>query len=129
MLADAAAVLAGGALGGMARFWLAERVGRLRGASPAAGILAVNVSGAIVAGLAAGLVTGTAPGSMAWQLAVVGFLGSYTTVSSFSLQTLALRHDGRAGRAAAETAVSLLGTLGGVGFGWALARWVAGGPA
>ncbi|NGP53949.1 CrcB family protein [Thioalkalivibrio sp. XN8] len=129
MLADAAAVLAGGALGGMARFWLAERIGRLRGTSPAAGILAVNVSGALVAGLAAGLATGTGAGSMAWQLAVVGFLGSYTTVSSFSLQTLALLHDGRAGRAAAETTISLLGTLGGAGLGWTLARGLAGGLA
>lgn len=129
MLAEAAAVLGGGALGGMARFWLADRVGRVGARPSSAGIMAVNISGAGLAGLAAGLATGTGPASIAWHLAVVGFLGSYTTVSSFSLQTLALLHDGRVGRAAADTAVALAGTLGGAGLGWALARWLAGGAA
>lgn len=129
MLAEAAAVLAGGALGGMARFWLADRVGRLGGGVPVTGILVVNVSGATLAGLAAGLATAAAPASLAWHLAMVGFLGSYTSVSSFSLQTLALLHDGRVGRAAADITVSLAGTLGGAGLGWALVRWLAGGAA
>ncbi|NHA15870.1 CrcB family protein [Thioalkalivibrio sp. XN279] len=127
---EAIAVLAGGALGGMARFWLADLLSRGRLNNFPWGILAVNASGALAAGVAAGLAAGAAgfASSLAWQLGVVGFLGSYTTVSSFSLQTLALFHDGRAGKAAANIMASLLLTLGGVGLGWALVGWAAGGP-
>lgn len=125
---EAIAVLAGGALGGMARFWLADLFSRRRLDAFPWGILAVNTSGALAAGVAAGLVAGTvgATGSLAWQLGVAGFLGSYTTVSSFSLQTLALFHEGRAGKAATNIAASLLLTLGGVGLGWALVGWAVG---
>jgi CrcB protein len=38
---------------------------------------------------------------------VVGILGSYTTVSSFSLQTLTLLRSGEPGRAAANVAASV----------------------
>ena len=127
---DAIAVLAGGALGGMARFWLADLLSRGHLNAFPWGILAVNACGALAAGVAAGLAAGAggAAHSLAWQLGVVGFLGSYTTVSSFSLQTLALFHDGRTGKAAANIVASLLLTLGGVGLGWTLASWAAGGP-
>ena len=128
---DAIAVLAGGALGGMARFWLADLLSQARPSPFPGGILAVNATGATGAGIAAALAVGTAgaESSLAWQLGVVGFLGSYTTVSSFSLQTLALFHGGRAGEAAANVGASLLLTLGGVGLGWALVRWATGDPA
>ena len=128
---EAIAVLAGGALGGLARFWLADLLGGGRHGSFPWGILAVNASGAVLAGIAAALAGGAAgaASSLAWQLGVVGFLGSYTTVSSFSLQTLALFHDGRTGQAAANIVASLVLTLGGVGLGWALVGWAAGGLA
>ena len=125
---EAIAVLAGGALGGMARFWLADLLGGGRHGSFPWGILAVNASGAVLAGILAALPAGTADpaSSLAWQLGVAGFLGSYTTVSSFSLQTLALLHDGRTVQAAGNIIASLVLTLGGVGLGWALASWAAG---
>jgi CrcB protein len=40
-----------------------------------------------------------APWRETWLLLVTGVLGSYTTVSSFSLQTLALARAGESGRA------------------------------
>jgi CrcB protein len=122
------AILAGGALGGMARFWVAERVSRSFGDAHPLGILAVNASGALLAGVAAALLAG-GEGSPAWDFAVVGFLGSYTTVSSFSLQTLALWHDRQPGKATANIAASLVLTLGGVALGWVLGSWAAGWPA
>lgn len=127
---EAIAILAGGALGGMARFWLGDLLSQDHRGSFPWGILVVNTSGAVGAGIAAALVAGPGGGSsLAWQLGVVGFLGSYTTVSSVSLQTLALFHDGRVGKAAANIGASLVLTLGSVSLGWAVARWVAGEPA
>ena len=105
------AVAIGGALGGALRFWVSGVVARRFGERFPWGTLVVNVSGAALIGAIAGLVL--APGSHSigqptvWALLVVGILGSYTTVSSFSLQTLILLRSGEPGRAAANVAASV----------------------
>jgi fluoride exporter len=117
-------VAVGGALGGMARFWVAGAVGRRLGEAFPWGTLAVNVSGALAIGVAAGLLLGPegpAGPSGAWHLGVIGFLGSYTTVSSFSLQTLALLQEGAPGRAAWNVGASLVLCLAAAALGLALA--------
>ena len=90
-------VLAGSAIGGMARYWLSGLVARHVGETFPWGTLVVNVSGALLVGLLFGAFsTGAAPVPVAlMHLVVVGFLGSYTTVSSFSLQTLQLARNGQ----------------------------------
>ncbi|WP_439576307.1 fluoride efflux transporter CrcB [Elioraea sp.] len=103
-------VVLGSALGGMARYWLSGVVGRAVGETFPWGTMVVNVSGALAIGIIAALAAaglGRPVADHAWQLAVIGFLGSYTTVSSFSLQTLALARDGDWRRAGANTALSL----------------------
>ena len=104
-------VAAGGGLGGMARFWVSGIVARRFGETFPWGTMAVNVSGAAAIGvLGASLLT---PDTHAirsiplWAALVVGFLGSYTTVSSFSLQTLALARNGEAARALGNVVLSL----------------------
>jgi CrcB protein len=75
------------------------------------GTLVVNVTGSFVIGLFGGLATDNAAllGSPdLWLLAVTGFCGGYTTVSSFSLQTLALARDSERGRAMAYVALSVV---------------------
>jgi CrcB protein len=105
------AVAIGGALGGALRFWVSGVVARRFGERFPWGTLVVNVSGAALIGAIAGLVL--APGSHSigqptvWAVLVVGILGSYTTVSSFSLQTLALLRSGEQRRAAANVAASV----------------------
>jgi CrcB protein len=113
-------VFIGSALGSVARFWLAGRVGRGLGDDFPWGILAVNASGACAAGAALAWLAPLpdAAGSAIWHLGIAGFLGGYTTVSSFSLQTLALLHDGRPGHALGNVLCSLMATLGGAGLGW-----------
>ena len=131
------AVLIGSALGGMARFWLADAVARRLGERFPWGTLAVNASGALAIGVFAGVLLAAsdgvvlagrsnAGGLLAWHLAGLGFLGSYTTVSSFSLQTLALAQAGAWRRAGANVALSLGLCLAAVGLGLVLGRALAG---
>ena len=101
------AVAVGSALGGMARFGLSGIVGRRIGETFPWGTLVVNTSGALLLGLVAGV-----PGDgHLGQFVVAGFLGSYTTVSSFSLQTLTLAQAGARRQAVANIAFSLGGCL------------------
>lgn len=103
-------VVLGSAFGGTARYWLSGVVGRRFGETFPWGTMAVNVSGALVIGIVAALAAGGgwAASDHAWRLAVIGFLGSYTTVSSFSLQTLALARDGDTRRAGANVVLSVV---------------------
>ncbi len=81
-----ALVLLGGFFGGIARFFVSGLVARRIGETFPWGTLVVNVSGALVIGALAGLARsqgGVFAGEMFRDLAFVGFLGGYTTVSSF----------------------------------------------
>lgn len=120
-LKGAAWVALGGVFGGMARYWLSGFIARRVGETFPWGTTVVNVSGAFAVGiLAAAAADLDIPGTAwSWQLAVTGFLGCYTTVSSFSLQTLALARDGERGRALGNMALSLSLCLGGVALGYA----------
>ncbi len=90
-------VLSGGFIGGVARFFLSGLVGGRLGGTFPWGTFVVNVSGAFVIGLVAGLSnesSGLFTGAMFRDFVVVGLLGGYTTVSSFCLQTINLTLDG-----------------------------------
>ena len=104
-------VALGGAIGACGRFWLSGMVARRVGEVFPWGTLVVNGTGALSIGLlAAGFLTtdGVAePWRQAWIGLVVGVLGSYTTVSSFSLETLALARAGEGQRAALNVIASL----------------------
>lgn len=121
----------GSALGGMARVWVAERGRRWFGEQFPWGTLLVNLSGALLLGLLAGywLAAQTNLQQGAWSFLVIGLLGSYTTVSSFSLQTLALWHEQRPLAAAGNALVSLLGCLLLMALGVCFAGWLAGATA
>jgi len=99
----------GSALGGAARYFLSGLVGRQIGETFPWGTLAVNVTGSFAVGLLAAAADARflMQSPAHWQFAVVGFLGAYTTVSSFSLQTLALARDGEFLRAGGNVVLSL----------------------
>lgn len=108
-MADFMWVMLGCAFGGTARYFVSGFVARRVGETFPWGTLVVNVTGAFIIGLTAASANahGSFSDSSLWRLAVVGFLGSYTTVSSFSLQTLMLLRDGELWRAAGNVALSL----------------------
>jgi len=116
-------VVLGSALGGTARYFLSGLVATRVGETFPWGTLAVNVSGAFLIGIFAAMARDNASlfsSSNPWLFAVTGFLGCYTTVSSFSLQTLALARDGESGRAAGYVATSVALSIGAVAVGFAL---------
>ncbi len=103
----------GGALGGMLRHLVARAVDLATRADWPWGTLVVNVSGACLIGILAGFALPAAgQAKMPWIFLAIGLLGSYTTVSAFSLQTLTLWQAGRARAALAYVAISCALCLG-----------------
>ena len=104
--------LAGGA-GALARFALDALVSERLGSGFPWGTLAVNVSGAFLLGL---LVGATLHGD-ALAVAGTGALGSYTTFSTWMLETQRLGEDGQPWLLALNLAVSVAAGLGAVAVG------------
>ncbi len=115
------AVALGGAFGATARYLVSSGLQGMLGPAFPWGTLGVNVSGSFLMGvLVASLERGTFPPEFQALLAV-GILGSFTTFSAFSLETLALLQDGAWGRALAYVLGSVALGLMGVAAGMALA--------
>tara|TARA_R110002049_G_scaffold143803_3_gene306043 strand:- start:391 stop:777 length:387 start_codon:yes stop_codon:yes gene_type:complete len=113
-------VALGGTLGGMGRFAVSNLLARYLGNAFPWGTLAVNASGAFLAGwLLGSLDIANAPSPL-WLFTVAGLLGGYTTVSSFSLQTIELWQGGQQLRASVNVGATLLLGLAMVSLGWFL---------
>jgi fluoride exporter len=114
-------VALGSVLGAIARYFVSGFVARRVGETFPWGTLIINVSGAFLIGLFGAMAAKSASIMAApdpWLFAVTGFLGAYTTVSSFSLQTLTLARDGENGRAVSYVALSVGLCLGAVALGF-----------
>ena len=107
-------VAAGGALGSVARFWLASTMALATGSHFPWGTLLINIIGSFVISFF-GMLTGTVPRfAVPYEARVfvtVGLCGGFTTFSSFSLQTLDLARTGHPGRAGLYVAVSVVACL------------------
>jgi CrcB protein len=98
-------VAACGAVGSLARYGLSEWLAR-RTTFPYA-TLVVNVTGSFVLGLVLGLALAGKLSQQARAAVGAGFLGAYTTFSTFSVETVTLVKEGRHGAAAANLALNL----------------------
>jgi fluoride exporter len=87
-------VAAGGALGSLCRFAVAEFISLGVGASPLTAVFAINALGSFFAGMVASLLVGGNSSGLSLFL-LVGFLGGFTTFSAFSLETIRLLEQGR----------------------------------
>ena len=97
------AIAAVGGLGAMARFLLDGAVSSQLGRAFPFGTLAVNLTGAF----ALGVLDGAAVGGDALRIAGIGFLGAYTTFSTWALEAHRLGEDGRTRLGLANLLVSL----------------------
>ena len=89
-------IFLGAGLGGISRFWISNGIYWLLGRQFPYGTLVVNASGSFLMGLLYVLILerfdGLAP--QLRSLCLIGFLGGYTTFSSFSIETLNLFESG-----------------------------------
>ncbi|MGP9677530.1 fluoride efflux transporter CrcB [Halomonas sp. AOP27-A1-41] len=122
-IASVLLIALGGALGGMARFALSNLLARWLGKAFPWGTLVVNATGALAAGWLLGRQGLPDTPTAFWLFSVTGLLGGYTTVSSFSLQTLELWQGGQSGRAALNVGGTLVLGIGMAALGWALAGY------
>lgn len=118
------AVAAGSALGGTARWLVAEWL-----ANPAGGVpwatLGVNVAGSFLIGAYAARVAPGGPWSHGVRTRLffmTGFCGGFTTFSMFTLETLGMLHASSWGLAGAYALGSPLAWLGAAWVGYALAQ-------
>jgi len=93
-LAKYLAVAGGGALGSMLRYFLGGTLlSRVASPFPTATFV-INMSGSFALGFFLPLAAGRAHQSPAWRLAfAVGFLGAYTTFSTFEYETQRLAEE------------------------------------
>lgn len=129
MLSGVIAIVVGSMLGGCARYFVSGAVARRLGETFPWGTMTINVTGAFLIGIFGALATH--PGSAfaapnPWLFAVTGFLGCYTTVSSFSLQTLTLARSGEPMPALGNVVASVGLCLAAVSCGFLLADSLGG---
>ena len=117
--------LAGGA-GSGARYLIALWAAQRFGSAFPYGTLVVNLVGCFA--IAAVMQTATA---LAWPVTVrsaitIGFIGGFTTYSSFNYETTRLLEEGAAGAAMLNVAATLLGAFAAGWLGWLSARLLLG---
>lgn len=86
----------GGFIGAIARFWLGSYIGERMGSRFPYGTFVINISGSFLIGLILTVLTDKAHLSPNWRYFVpVGFIGAYTTFSTFEYETFVRIQDGQ----------------------------------
>ncbi len=87
----------GGSAGAIARYAVGSYIGNRMGTRFPYGTFVINISGSFVIGLVMTVLTERTHLSRNWLFLVpIGFIGAYTTFSTFELETMRLIQDGQA---------------------------------
>ena len=99
----------GGALGSILRFWLGSYIGNRMGTRFPYETFVINVTGSFLMGFVFALLTAKTDWSPNWRYLVpIGFIGGYTTFSSFEYETLRTIQDGQIGLGILYVGLSLM---------------------
>jgi CrcB protein len=102
----------GGALGSMARFGFSALVQRSTDMGFPVGTMAVNIAGCFLIGFLAELFENILVPPQWRSFATIGFLGGFTTFSTFSLETINMLREGENAGAIMNVVISnILGVL------------------
>lgn len=113
----------GGAVGAVARYVVGTLVSRQTGGTFPWGTFVINVSGCFILGLVATLLAERVLNNPNWRpFMTIGFVGAYTTFSTYEYETAQL---GSSWQAMANMAGSVIAGYGSVWLGIQLARWIA----
>lgn len=98
----------GGALGSILRFWVGGYVSNRMGARFPYGTFVINCTGSFLIGLVVTLLAERTHWSPHWRdLIPIGFIGGYTTFSTFELETFRSFQDGELLMAALNVLLSV----------------------
>ncbi len=107
----------GGFVGAIARFTLGAYIGNRMGSRVPYGTFVINISGSFLIGLILTVLTRVSDMSPNWRYLIpIGFIGAYTTFSTFEYETFRTLQDG-------QILVALLNVALSVVFGF-IAVWV-----
>jgi fluoride exporter len=99
----------GGCLGSILRFWLGSYIGGKMGTRFPYGTLVINVTGSFLIGVVFAVLTARTYWSPNWRYLIpIGFIGGYTTFSSFEYETLRTIQDGQIGLGLLYVATSVV---------------------
>jgi CrcB protein len=105
---DILLVLIGGGIGSAGRYFVVAASNRLLGASFPWGTMLVNLAGCLVIGFVVGLADRSIVSRAVRILLVTGFLGGFTTLSTFSLESVRMILTGSFGRGLANIGVNVV---------------------
>ena len=118
-------IAVGGSLGSILRYWVGSTVGGRMGVRFPFGTLVVNLSACVVIGFVLTWFGQRAEISAAWRyLVAVGFIGAYSTFSSYEWETLSTMRSGAFALASLYAIGSMVLGLAAVWCGAALAEAV-----
>ena len=99
----------GGCLGSILRFWLGTYIGSKMGTRFPYGTFVINITGSFLIGLVFAFLTVKTQWSPNWRYLIpIGFIGGYTTFSSFEYETLRSIQDGQIGLGLLYVATSVV---------------------
>lgn len=115
----------GGALGSIARYWVGATVANRMGAKFPYGTLVINISACVIIGFSLSFMARRADLNAGWRFLIpVGFVGAYSTFSTYEWETLSAIRSGAFAIAALYAVGSLLLGLAAVWGGSLLAEIV-----
>jgi len=116
-------IAAGGALGSIARFWVGLTVARRMGTKFPYGTFIINITACIIIGFSLAFLGRRTELNPAWRFLIpVGFVGAYSTFSTFEWETFSNLQTGAFFIAALYVALSFFLGLVGVWCGVVIAR-------